>query len=275
MKRITTGMVLGMGLLLSGTLQAATVLPTVAGFDDLWLAPDSHWDGVTGAVGTANPSTILSGPARFSNQKTDWGGGFSSWSGWSYSSHTDTTTPGFGNQYSAITGAGFHSDNYGVAFIDSFGGDHAGIGFSGGASVLGAYFTNTTYAALSMANGDSFAKKFGGASGNDADWFKLTITGLDGGSATGSIDYYLADYRFSDNSQDYIVDTWNWVDLSALGVVTGLEFALSSSDNGAFGMNTPAYFALDSLVVAPVPVPPSIWLLATALLVLARRRRRT
>jgi hypothetical protein len=39
-------------------------------------------------------------------------------------------------------------------------------------TVTGAYFTNTTYAALSMLSGDSFAKKFGGASGDDPDWFK-------------------------------------------------------------------------------------------------------
>ena len=36
--------------------------------------------------------------------------------------------------------------------------------------------------------------------------------------------------------------------------VYGLEFALSSSDNGTFGMNTPAYFAMDSLSVTAVPL---------------------
>ena len=42
----------------------------------------------------------------------------------------------------------------------------------------GAYFTNTTYTALSMLNGDGFAKQFGGASGTDADWYNITIEGL-------------------------------------------------------------------------------------------------
>ena len=117
------------------------------------------------------------------------------------------------------------------------------------------YITNTTYAALSMLNGDSFAKKFGGASGNDPDWFLLTITGKNAsGGTTGTVDFYLADYQFENNANDYIVDDWTFVDLTALGdIVKSLEFALSSSDVGQWGMNTPASFAMDSLTVVPEP----------------------
>ena len=47
--------------------------------------------------------------------------------------------------------------------------------------------TNTTFAALSMRDGDAFAKQFGGVSGDDPDWFLLTIDGLDaGGASVGS-----------------------------------------------------------------------------------------
>lgn len=62
-----------------------------------------------------------------------------------------------------------------------------------------------------------------------------------------SIDFYLADYRFLDNTKDYIVDTWEWVDISELGSVDSLTFRLSSSDTGIFGMNTPAYFCIDNV----------------------------
>ncbi|NET62290.1 MAG: DUF4465 domain-containing protein, partial [Symploca sp. SIO2E6] len=118
---------------------------------------------------------------------------------------------------------------------------------------------NTTYAALSMLNGDQFAKKFGGPSGNDPDFFLLTITGLDDSNAVVStVDFYLADYRFADNSQDYILDTWELLDLSSLTGATRLSFAVTSSDIGPFGLNTPAYFALDDLTLEPkVPVPDS------------------
>jgi hypothetical protein len=48
---------------------------------------------------------------------------------------------------------------------------HMGIGwdFNG----QGVYVTNTTYAYNSMRDGDMFAKKFGGPTGNDPDWYKL------------------------------------------------------------------------------------------------------
>ena len=61
-----------------------------------------------------------------------------------------------------------------------------------------------------------------------------------------SINVYLADYQFSDNSLDYIIKDWTWVDLTSLGASDSLSFSLSSSDNGMFGMNTPAYFCLDN-----------------------------
>ncbi|MBT3193431.1 MAG: DUF4465 domain-containing protein, partial [Verrucomicrobia bacterium] len=48
--------------------------------------------------------------------------------------------------------------------------------------------------------------------------------------------------------EDYIVGEWTWVDLTSFGpAVKSLHFSLSSSDNGAWGMNTPAYYAIDDL----------------------------
>ena len=126
-------------------------------------------------------------------------------------------------------------------------------------------------AALSMLNGDGFAKKFGGVGGDEQDWFLLTIDGSLGGSAGGTVEFYLADYRFADNSLDYLIDDWSYVDLSGLGEVDQLTFNLSSSDVGGFGMNTPAYFALDNLAV-PEPSTGLLTVVAGACL-LGRRRR--
>jgi hypothetical protein len=114
--------------------------------------------------------------------------------------------------------------------------------------------TNTTYAATSMLNGDGFAKQFGGPTGNDPDYFRLRVLGYDaGGNLAGSVEHYLADYRFADNGQDYVVSQWQEVDLANLrGLgVRSLSFNLESSDTGFFGVNTPAYFALDDLLLAP------------------------
>jgi len=107
---------------------------------------------------------------------------------------------------------------------------------------------------------------------DDPDWFKLTITG----SNSNTVDFMLADYRFEDNGQDYIVDEWTWIDLSGLGSVTNLEFSFTSTDNGAWGMNNPGYFAMDnfngSALDAPVPEPMSIMLLGLGGLLLRRRK---
>lgn len=250
------------GFALSGGAAAA-----VSTFDDLPLAPESHFYPLA-------TTTFTSGGATFNHSFTDWGGGCCQ-NDWVYSNRTDTTTPGPANQFSGYAGGGaLGSSNYAIALLGA-----PTVSFGGPVAVSGAYFTNTTYAALSMLEGDDYGKKFGGASGNDADWFKLTIEGRDAGNAlTGSVDFYLADYRFADNSLDYIVNDWTYVDLSSLGTVSSLSFSLASSDVGQWGINTPAYFAMDSLAVAAVPEPSQAAMFLAGLGVLgfaARRRQRT
>jgi hypothetical protein len=217
--------------------------------DDLDLAPGSYYDGDDEAGG------FYSRYVFFENLFTDWGGGFTSWSGFSASRVADTNTPGYANQYAVWTpGADRGGDGAYAVYFDSAW-DHAGVELPCDTLVRGGYVNNTTYAALAMRDGDPFSKKFGGADGNDPDWFKLTVVGKDAdGNEVGRTEFYLADYRFDDNDQDYIVGDWTWVDLTGLGPnVRRLEFALSSSDAGAFGINTPAYFAMDDLVLEPQP----------------------
>ena len=107
------------------------------------------------------------------------------------------------------------------------------------------WVTNSTYAALSMMNGDMFSKKF--ALG---DWFKLTITACDKYEhVTGTpVEFYLADFRTA--SSPGIVTEWSMVDLTPLGNhVYTITFSLESSDVGDWGMNTPAYFCFDNLAI--------------------------
>jgi hypothetical protein len=261
-------------------LMAPAVNAAVVTFDDNFLAPESHYGGADSGVTTG----FTSGDAYFDHTSEAY-----YWEGWSYSNHTDTTTSGVPNQFSAITGGGVSgSSNYGVCFVplDWQGGTYDSVpqtisfgavtGEDYDTTISGMYVTNTTWAYLSMRDGDQFAKKFGGASGNDPDWFKMTYWGIKAdGSLTGTSDFYLADFRFGNNSQDYIIDNWNWIDFTALGDVVGLQFALTSSDSSAWGMNTPSYFALDNLNGSPVPIPGAVWLLGSGLLGLVGFRRKT
>lgn len=173
---------------------------------------------------------------------------FQFWSGWAVSADTNTTTPGFQNQYSSIVGSGaLGTTTYGVTYAY----DPVVVRLHGpalGKPMIGMYVTNSTYAYYSMRDGDGFAKKFGGETGNDPDFFRLTIRKYAGGAIDDdSIDVYLADYRFADPARDYILDDWRYVDLSVLGEVDSLVLSLASTDNGIFGMNTPAYFCVDEV----------------------------
>lgn len=197
-----------------------------------------------------NGNIIIGDFTLSNNYDTQW----DSWSGFAISKVQDATTSGWGNQYASYTGGGANgSSQYGVWY----GGE---IEFNTLRVVHSMQITNTTYAGISMRDGDAYGKQFGSpdnAAGtpdgtNGEDWFLLQIIPLDENDNVmgDTIDFYLADYRFADDNDDYIVNTWQTVDLNDV-VAKKLAFKLSSSDNGNFGMNTPSYFALDNLVASP------------------------
>ncbi len=173
--------------------------------------------------------------------------------GFAVSNMTDITTPGYSNQYSSITGSGFNSPNYVTYYPDGI------IDFNPvvGHQAMSARITNTTFAYLSMLNGDFVGKKFGdslNANGvndgtNGEDFFILKIYGRTyNGDTLGVVEVVLADFRFADSTEDFIVDTWLDVDLqpaNPFGYLDYLSFSFESSDVGQWGINTPTYFAMD------------------------------
>ncbi|MEE4185811.1 MAG: DUF4465 domain-containing protein [Gammaproteobacteria bacterium] len=246
------------GLLTLALLAAAGATPAaVIDFDDNLLAPNSFFEPRANVTWT-------SGGASFSQS---WNETFDCcWGGFTYSNSTDTTTAGFANDRSAITGDGFGpgQDNYGVATVGSGAPE---LRFAQDQTVLGGYFTNVTYSYLAMLNGDDGnAVPFVKAPFGPGDFFELSIIGLDAnGVATGSVEFLLAD------GAD-IVDDWAFVDLTSLGPVRGLRFALDSSDAGTFGINTPGYFAVDNISIVPLPAAAWLFISALGLLGLGRRR---
>lgn len=219
-------------------LMNRTFSQTVVTLNELNLTPESFWNGADGSG-----SFFSSGVTFYNEYNAAW----QSWSGFAYSNKSDSITPGYQNQYSAITGKGLGgSGNYAVSYIFSY----SRIRLSAPDSVRGLYITNSTYAYMAMKNGDAISKRFGGASGNDPDYFRLLISGFkSNGDSAGTVISYLADFRDSDPAKDYLVKTWKWVDLKPLGEIQELRFRLESSDVGAYGINTPTYFCLDNLTL--------------------------
>jgi len=233
---------LASALFIGASIQAQFVFD----FESVSLSPESYDNGSTG------PDNFSYGDIVLSNSYDDiW----DSWSGFSISNITDNTTAGYGNQYSAYTGGGDNSDNYGVFY--SNGEIITAPGSVGNINILSLSITNATYPAISMRDGDAFGKQFGSINGADGnpdgtngeDFFKVWITGWDyTETMSDSIEFYLADYRFVDDLDDYIVDEWNTIDFTGfLFDVEKITFRFESSDNGAWGMNTPAYFAVDDI----------------------------
>lgn len=210
----------------------------VSTIEDVVLPPDSFYDASSGGNGFQSGQIFY--PTYYDTTYQFWSGGFAA------SNKTDSVTSGYTNQFSAKTASGYNaSSNY--ALGQNYSTLHL-TGSSLGDSVLGFYITNTTYAYNSMRDGDFFAKKFGGPSGNDPDWFLISVRAYKGGLiSSDSVYFYLADFRFTNNANDYILSDWQWVDCHTLGKADSLFFTLFSSDNGSFGMNTPGYFAIDNV----------------------------
>ncbi len=244
-------------LALAGAAEAAIVT-----FEDLTLPPESYWNGADGSGG------FRSGGAFFENRYTAYdGAGF--WDGFAYSNRTDTEISGIEGQYNAIPGSGQgDSQTYGIAFVGWE--KPPTLTLSTPQQLQGLYVTNNNYTYYDLIHGSGISKPFGGQTGDDPDWLKLSITGKDiEDNDTATVDFYLADFRFADNSQDHIVDSWKFVDLTPLGEVAALQFTLDSSDTGDWGMNTPAYFCIDTVV----PEPATILLLGLGALFAVRGRK--
>ena len=243
-------------LLLAFASLAALSAANLATFDDLAFASGYDYEN-----GEHLNGSFASGGLDFSN---DYDPTYDSWSGFAYSKVQNTTDPSFTNQYAAYSGGAYDGTNYGVSF-----GDGATITLPAGQRIAGMKVTNTTYTALTILNGDpyGFSQPF-----TTGDYFVLTATGFANGAVTGSTSLALADYRFSNPAQDYVLKDWTEFDLSPLGAATSIGFTYASSDVGAFGINTPTYFALDGVRTQAVPEPATLVALGLGF-TLARRRR--
>lgn len=228
-------------IILAVTLFATSLISNaqniVIDFQELLLGSgtdtlNKYWNGSDLSGGFSSKD------AYFPNKYTvsTWG---DYWSGYAYSNSTDTLTKGSKN-------LGIYADSstnkYGIAYGKK-------ITFNKSIKLTSIDLTNTSYTALSMKFGDSFAKKFGGVSGNDKDSLKVIVKSYINNVVVDTAYFFLADFRFDDNSKDYITKNWHTVDLSHFKAGTqAIGFSFQSSDNDPiYGANTPTYVAIDNI----------------------------
>lgn len=223
----------------SGALQAAPL--QVATFENLPLeGTESYWWG--------DPEEMMSdftdGSFTFPNYCME---AYQTWAFFGYSNRTATNFETlFPDQFNSAVGSGADKSKvYAVVYAADFMG-HCDVIVGDGetpAKVDGTWVTNAAYTFSSITQGDAFA---GSAFAKD-DWYKVTFIGLDeDGETTGSVDFYLADYRSENSASWYVLDSWQWCDLTPLGEVCSIRVTVDGTRKGSFGLNTPAYLCIDN-----------------------------
>ncbi len=207
-----------------------------ATFEDVPLGSGGIWQPPVGE------NEMPSGGWLFTNNTQN---GY--WGGFTASNRTNLNQTGLDAQYTAVTGCGYDgSTQYAVAYTM---GVQTDVYATDGQlhTVTGCYVTNNLWTYQDILQGGYGEQPYGGPTGNDPDWFKVTATGKNAsGQTVGALDFYLADFRFVNNEEDYVLNTWEWFDLSPLGNVATISFSLSSSRDSGYNMITPAYFCMDN-----------------------------
>lgn len=219
-----------------------------ATFDDLWLESDSHWCGDTEDEDYVNGS-FFSGSFEFNNlYMADW----DSWAFFGYANHPSTSFSSYvTDQWNSATGHGVEgTGNYGILYVSPFMGKSVMTlsNTDSGEAIPGMYVTNSAWVVDAILKGDGMEDRFA-----EGDMLSLTITGIKADGTSAVMEIPLADYRAENDADRWYLDSWQWVDLSPLGEVKSVEWAMSSTKANSHGMTTPSYVCLDN-IGAPRPV---------------------
>lgn len=211
------------------------------GFENVTLDSGKVLNGMNGETSYSFQAGLIKMPVFYD---TSWGGFWSS--GWAISRKYDSATIKSNASKHLYCAKTFNGIQNSSTFAVGQNGSYFTIKGDGGFRVSHFYLTNSTYAYNSMKLGDLFGKKFGGKTGTDPDYFFVRIKYYWMGNQKDSQDIYLADFRSSDPSKDYILKDWVRAEIPTF-MADSFTFNLFSSDTGVNGMNTPGFFVIDDI----------------------------
>ena len=207
---------------------AASAAQTTVSFDRLGLLSGQ----------CANNASFATNAATFRN--VDYG---YSWAGFAFSAVSNVVANSYTNQYAAAQG---FPRTYAVGYHDYYNDVAPEIAFALPVAPKSVRLNNTTYAALTIRDGDDYgySQPFG-----SNDTFILTLTAYDrDGKAVAATNHTLADYR---DGKTFVQTNWSTLDLAGMPpTVAALVGTLATTDVGFYGPNTPTYFALADFTYA-------------------------
>ena len=185
---------------------------------------------------------------------SSWGGYY--WDGFTICKSSYNATGGTEHQWSNMAGGGVNvtadgvsvdpEKPYVIAFWSWFYEDPSlAIMFDNGNAydVKGMYINNTPYAYYCCTEENSFGRPLN----QEGDYFKVIAHGVHEDGSESTTELELCGFH---NGQFSGITDWTWWDMSELGKVVEIYFTMESTDTGDYGMNTPAYFAMDQLTVS-------------------------
>ena len=204
-------------------------IDAVVDFEDIKLGTDSIMP-----LSEDDPEFSSKGFVFHYNYSPDW----NYWSGFCVTGKHDTSFKDYHDQYNSCVGHGYaQSQNYAVVYPQ---GEEISVA-DGKKTISGFYVAANSYLQNAILTGDGMTP----GAFTKGDWYRVDVIGMDGETKKDTLSYYLADYRSDNEADHYYVKDWTWLDLSALGDVTGITFRLSSSRTNSWGMTTPGYFLMD------------------------------
>ena len=222
-------------------LEVSGAKPAIATFDDLALEPETAWYGKRESEGYDHRSfTYYSGsysfPCKYAPSLLTWGGV-------AYSNQTKTSfTSLFPDQFNSVVGHGVNgSKNYAVAYAYGKQTVEVRATHAGPSVIPGTFVTNTAWVKevtqKGTGMGDEPHKPF-----HKGDYLLLIASNSTG---TRKLEFPLVDYRSNNPAERYVIDSWQWLDLSALGETESVRFSMEGTRIANGGTTIPAYFCLD------------------------------